>query len=91
MRDAPKSAGSAKSAFPVTRRNVATVAVADVGAATEDVTLSTTAPTAGFTITATATGAPAADTACQTFTVDNTGLQKAYDASNNDNTTTCWQ
>jgi type IV pilus assembly protein PilE len=44
-----------------------------------------------FTVTATATGTQTADTACQTFTVDNTGLQQAFDSSNNLNTTTCWQ
>lgn len=62
-----------------------------VGSGYYTVSLSTTTPTGGFTVTATATGSQTADTACQTFTVDNTGLQKAYDASNNDNTTTCWQ
>ncbi|MGH8294044.1 MAG: type IV pilin protein [Steroidobacteraceae bacterium] len=44
-----------------------------------------------FTVTATATGAQLDDTGCRTFTVDNTGLQKAYDSSGNDNTTTCWE
>jgi len=44
-----------------------------------------------FLITATATGSQTADTACQTYTVDNTGLQKAYNSSSGDNTTTCWQ
>ena len=44
-----------------------------------------------FTVTATATGSQTADTACQSFTIDNTGLQQAFDSSNNPNTTTCWQ
>jgi type IV pilus assembly protein PilE len=45
----------------------------------------------GFLLTAQTTGTQTADTACAQFTVDNTGLQKAYDSSSNDNTTTCWQ
>ena len=62
-----------------------------VGSGYYTVSLSTTTPTGGFTVTATATGSQTGDTACQTFTVDNTGLQKAYDSSSNDNTTTCWR
>lgn len=45
----------------------------------------------GFLLTAQPTGTQTADTACAQFTVDNTGLQKAFDSSSNDNTTTCWQ
>lgn len=44
-----------------------------------------------FTVTATAANSQTSDTACQKFTDDNTGLQKAYDSGGNDNTTTCWQ
>jgi type IV pilus assembly protein PilE len=66
-----------------------------VGSGYYTVSIAAPAPAAGnpptFTVTATTTGSQTSDTACQTFTVDNTGLQKAYDSSNNDNTTTCWK
>jgi type IV pilus assembly protein PilE len=63
-----------------------------VGSGYYNVTLGPATPTdpPTFTVTATATGSQLADTACRTFTVDNTGLQKAYDANGNDNTATCW-
>lgn len=66
-----------------------------VGSGYYAVSLSAPAPAAGspptFTVTATATGSQTADSSCQTYTVDNTGLQKAFDGSSNDTTTTCWQ
>lgn len=64
-----------------------------VGSGYYSVTLGPATPTdpPTFTVTATATGSQLSDTACRTFTVDNTGLQKAYDSSGNDNTTTCWE
>lgn len=64
-----------------------------VGSGYYNVTLGPAAPTdpPTFTVTATATGSQLNDTACRTFTVDNTGLQKAFDASGNDNTATCWE
>ncbi len=64
-----------------------------VGSGYYSVTLGPATPTdpPTFTVTATAIGSQLDDTACRTFTVDNTGLQKAYDASGNDNTATCWE
>lgn len=44
----------------------------------------------GFLLTATATGTQTADTSCNSFTVDNTGLQQAYDSSGALNTANCW-
>lgn len=61
-----------------------------VGSGYYTVSVTTTA-TPGFTLTATTTGSQTADTSCQTFTVDNTGLQKAADSSGADNTATCWR
>lgn len=46
---------------------------------------------AGYLITATATGIQANDTACQTFTVDQTGTQGAANSGGGDTTATCWQ
>jgi len=57
------------------------------------ITVNAPAPAAGanptFTITATATGTQAQDTACNSFTVDNTGQQLSYDSSSNPSTS-CW-
>lgn len=44
----------------------------------------------GFLLTATATGVQTADTTCNSFTVDNTGLQQAYDSTGTLNTANCW-
>lgn len=47
------------------------------------------APT--YTVTAVPLASPQlADTACAVFTLDNTGLQQATDASSTDTTKTCW-
>lgn len=66
-----------------------------VGSGYYTVTLAAPTPAAGaaptFLVTATTTGSQTSDTACQTYTVDNTGLQKAYNSGGTDNTTTCWQ
>ncbi len=62
-----------------------------VGSGYYNVTVTTAVATPpGFLLTATATGVQTSDTTCNSFTVDNTGLQKAYDSGNADNTTNCW-
>lgn len=62
-----------------------------VGSGYYTVTVTTAVATPpGFLLTATATGVQTSDTTCNSFTVDNTGLQKAYDSGNADNTTNCW-
>ena len=53
-------------------------------------TITSAATATTFTFTATAAGAQATDTQCNTFTVDNTGKQAAFDSSNADQTPTCW-
>jgi type IV pilus assembly protein PilE len=45
---------------------------------------------ASFLITATAINAQVADTACQTFTLDNIGTQIARDSANALNSAVCW-
>jgi type IV pilus assembly protein PilE len=66
-----------------------------VGSGYYTVSISAPAPAAGsaptFTITAATAGSQTADTSCQSYTVDNTGLQKAYDSGGTDNTTACWR
>lgn len=63
------------------------------GSASKDghYTLSVTQPsgTSTFTLTATATGVQTSDTDCAVFTVTHTGLQKAYNSGNAENTN-CW-
>lgn len=62
-----------------------------VGSGYYTVTVSTAVTPPTFLLTAQTAGPQTADTACQQFTVDNTGLQKAYDSSGGGDTTTCWQ
>jgi len=45
---------------------------------------------ATYSLTATATGAQAADTTCASFTVDQTGKQSALNSASTDESTTCW-
>ena len=45
---------------------------------------------ASFLITATAINAQTADTACQTFTLDQIGTQTALDSGGVNNSTVCW-
>lgn len=62
-----------------------------VGSGYYTVTVTTAVATPpGFLLTATATGVQTSDTSCNSFTVDNTGLQKAYNSGGTDNTTSCW-
>lgn len=62
-----------------------------VGSGYYNVTVTTAVTTPpGFLLTATATGVQTSDTSCNSFTVDNTGLQKAYNSGGTDNTTNCW-
>ena len=62
-----------------------------VGSGYYTVTLTTAvANPPGFLLTATATGVQTADTTCNSFTVDNTGLQQAYDSTGTLNTANCW-
>jgi type IV pilus assembly protein PilE len=62
-----------------------------VGSGYYNVTVTTgVANPPGFLLTATATGVQTADTTCNSFTVDNTGLQQAYNSGGALNTTNCW-
>lgn len=50
----------------------------------------TAANASSYTMQATANGAQASDSACQTFTVNQMGVQTALDSGGADNTATCW-
>lgn len=62
-----------------------------VGSGYYNVTVTTAvANPPGFLLTATATGTQTADTTCNSYTVDNTGLQQAYNSGGTLNTANCW-
>jgi type IV pilus assembly protein PilE len=68
------------------------VAAPKVVAATNPVGLTPgTAATFLFTVTPVAGKGQDKDLQCQKFTVDNTGLQAAYDSTGTDQSTNCWK